>query len=236
MNKRSTIKVYDGPSMLDGKRVIVLLTGLAKSSANTKTGDMLQTWIMLYDTAPHEAIKTGDDSSVCGNCPLRPYIFKRTLEADRVSPKPCYVLAWQAPLKTWKANRDLDVTPREAIPALIAGRIVRGGSYGDPNAVPAWVWTVLNARTGYTHQWSTHPALQDTVMASVHSNSERRAAKALGFRTFRIIADVAELRDREILCPASKEAGARTTCAKCGLCDGKRGENDRRKDVAIVAH
>lgn len=234
MKKRNTIKLYDGPSLLDGKRIIVLLTGLAKSSANTKTGDMLQTWILRYDVKPNDAVKTGADSSVCGNCPLRPFHFK----AGAVSSKPCYVKTFQAPRSTWEANRDIDVTPLEAVPAIVAGRIVRRGSYGDPSAVPSNVWQAVRAQpgTGYTHQWKTQNRLQDTVMASVHSASERSQAKALGFRTFRIIADVSELGDREILCPASKEAGERTQCAKCGLCDGRRGDGDRRKDVAIVAH
>tara|TARA_R110000824_G_scaffold346368_1_gene533165 strand:+ start:3006 stop:3233 length:228 start_codon:yes stop_codon:yes gene_type:complete len=75
-------------------------------------------------------------------------------------------------------------------------------------------------------------------MASVHTQAERLEAKGRGYRTFRIITAVGDhgLGRDEILCPASKEAGARTTCEKCNLCDGRKGDNDKRRDVAIVAH
>ena len=241
MRKQNTIKLYDGPSLLDGKRIIVLLTGLATDSNNTKTGAMMQTWILRYDVAPHEAIKTGDDSSVCGQCPLRPILWK--MAKVKVSRKRCYVKTWHAPLATWKANRDLPVTPLNEALELIDGRMVRFGSYGDPGAVPAMIWEALKTgkRTGYSHQWRDQD-VASFVMASVHSVKERQQAKNKGMRTFRIISSLDEIvRDKngkpeEILCPASKEAGFRTTCSECGLCDGSKGPNDRRKDVVIPAH
>tara|TARA_R110002072_G_scaffold127011_1_gene264119 strand:+ start:423 stop:1154 length:732 start_codon:yes stop_codon:yes gene_type:complete len=232
----NALKLYDGPSLIDGKRIVVILTGLDDSSKNTKTGDMLQTFIMRHDVKPNVATKTGEDSSVCGACPLRPSAWDRS-----VSDRPCYVKVFQAPRSTWVANRDLPVAPVDVATSAIAGRKVRRGSYGDPAAVPAHVWHALpktRKDTGYTHQWRL-PMASDfarLTMASVHSLEERTQAKAQGFRTFRIIGDVRDLGKGEILCPASKEAGARTTCAACGLCDGSTGENDKRKDIAIVAH
>ena len=241
MKRANTIKLYDGISLIDGKRIIVLLTGLASDSNNTKTGAMMQTWILLYDVAPHEALKTGDDSSVCGQCPLRPLLWKKSEE--KISDKPCYVKVFQAPLSTWKANRDLPVTPLNEALELIDGRMVRIGSYGDPGAVPAMIWEPLkqNKRTGYSHQWKDQD-VASFAMASVHSVKERQEAKDKGMRTFRIISSLDEIvRDKngkpeEILCPASKEAGFRTTCSECGLCDGSKGPNDRRKDIVIPAH
>lgn len=231
-----TIKLYDGPSELDGERIIVLLTGLGRSSANTKTGDMLQTWIMRYDVKPNEAVKTGKDASVCGNCPLRPYL---AAQRDRsILPKPCYVKVYQAPRSTWAANRDLPVTDTVTARALIAGRKVRRGSYGDPAAAPASVWDCTSnpKDTGYSHQWrNAGKAFASHLMASVHTLAERAEAKAKGWRTFRVVSSVDELVKGEILCPASKEAGVRSTCATCGLCNGTR-PNDKRKDIAIVAH
>ena len=41
------------------------------------------------------------------------------------------------------------------------------------------------------------------------------------------------IKDKEILCPASKEAGYRTTCDSCKLCSGS---NISAKSIAIVAH
>ena len=230
--RANTIKLWQGLSELDGAPVMVLLTGLAKSSKNTKTGDMLQTWILRADVAPHEAVKTGQDASVCGACPLRPSLFKRGDVSDRA----CYVKTFQAPRSTWSANRRAPVTSPEAARALVGDRVVRRGSYGDPAAVPSHVWENLGASpgTGYTHQWRTAD-LSSRVMASVHTPDERDEAHALGYRTFRVVASVDDVESGEILCPASKEAGARTTCAKCNLCNGSR-PGDNRKSIAIVAH
>jgi len=233
--RANTIKIYDGPSLIDeeGRRIVVLLSGLKKASTNTKTGDMLQTWILLYDTPPHHAVKTGDDSAVCGDCPLRPTLFKR----DEVSTKSCYVRVFQAPRSVWKANRDLPVTPLHEVRAMVGGRKVRVGSYGDPMAVPPIVWDATGTHTGYSHQWRSPFRLMGRhVMASVHTLAEREQAKQKGYRTFRIIDSVDDVVPGEILCPASKEAGHRTTCERCQLCNGRTGIADNRKDIAIVAH
>ena len=37
--------IYRGPSLLDGKRIVVVATGFVKKSNNDKTGEMIQTWI-----------------------------------------------------------------------------------------------------------------------------------------------------------------------------------------------
>jgi hypothetical protein len=43
----------------------------------------------------------------------------------------------------------------------------------------------------------------------------------------------AVVKGKEILCPASKEAGYKTSCDKCGLCAGA---SIAAKSIAIVAH
>ena len=234
--RQNSIKIYEGPSMLDGEPIIAILTGLSKASANPKTGAMLQVWIMPRDVKPNDAVKTGADASVCGNCPLRPLLWK----AAEVKPskRPCYVKTFQAARSVWVANRFLPVTDTIAARVLIGGRKVRLGAWGDPAALPPELVTGIVEgahKTGYSHQWREHD-LSDHVMASVHTLEEREQAIAAGYRTFRIIADVSEIVAGEISCPASKEAGARTTCAKCGLCDGMNGPNDKRKTLAIIAH
>ena len=60
--------IYDGPSVLDGQPIIAVAT---LKTSNAKTGNMIQTWIMRRDIEPHLAIKSGDDSSVCGGCVQR---------------------------------------------------------------------------------------------------------------------------------------------------------------------
>jgi hypothetical protein len=81
---------------------------------------------------------------------------------------------------------------------LIADAIVRGGSYGDPAAVPFHIWQALQhsmqSGTAYTHAWRAFPELASFCMASVDTAEERIQAKMLGFRTFRVrgIADPVE--------------------------------------------
>ena len=121
----------------------------------------------------------------------------------------------------------------------MAGKLVRLGSYGDPAAVPFAVWQALLARvaghTGYTHQWRVFPEFDAWVMASCDSSAERVMARALGFRTFRVAPFDSWVRERgEVLCPASAEAGKRTTCAACKACGGTSAK--ARADIVIPAH
>jgi hypothetical protein len=121
-----------------------------------------------------------------------------------------------------------------------AGRMVRLGTYGDPAAVPAHVWESLLARasghTGYSHQWASGKAahVMHLVMASADSPSARAAAKAMGYRTFRIRPESGTVEPGEFVCPASAEAGKRKTCATCGACSG--GVGTRKADAVIVVH
>jgi hypothetical protein len=90
----SGVVLYDGPSKIDGAPIVAIACRITEASGNGKTGAMVQTFIMRRDIAPHEALKTGDDSSVCGDCPLRP-IHKGATR--------CYVRVYQAPLSVWNA-------------------------------------------------------------------------------------------------------------------------------------
>jgi hypothetical protein len=120
---------------------------------------------------------------------------------------------------------------------MIASRVLRLGTYGDPAAAPIRVWqsvTVYVAGwTGYSHQWRSLSAdWQYLVMASADSVSDRRDAKLAGWRTFRVSIGI-DRQDGEISCPASKESGARTTCIDCRLC---KGTQIAAKDIVIADH
>ena len=65
------VVVYEGPSELNGAPIVAIITGLVTPSTNTKTGPMAQLWILDATTEPHVAVKTGEDESVCGDCPAR---------------------------------------------------------------------------------------------------------------------------------------------------------------------
>lgn len=227
---------YRGPSMLDGAPIVAIVTGLGKASRNTKTGaGLLQTWILRADMSPVDATHSGADVSICGHCPHR-----GTVTNGRNVGRSCYVTVFQAPLVVFKAFARgvyADATPEQARD-MVAGHMVRLGSYGDPAAVPFYVWQALleraNGHAGYSHQWRAFPELATYCMASCDSASEQAQAKLLGWRTFRVRNPQEALAAREIVCPASKEAGHRTSCDTCKACGGHTAK--ARVDIAIMAH
>jgi hypothetical protein len=240
MPKISGFVFYKGPSMLDGKPIVAILTGLAKRSANEKTGSgLLQTWILRADLNPLEAVRTGADSSICGDCRHRGTIVRSGRRKKNIG-RSCYVRLDTAPngiYKTYRRGRYPVLSPLQAR-NLIADKLIRGGSYGDPAAVPFHVWaTLLNGRpsgTAYTHQWRNFPELAAFCMASVDSADERAQAKLLGFRTFRVRGESDPLESREVACPAAKESAYKTTCDLCRACGGNAAK--ARVDIAIIVH
>lgn len=206
------------------------MTGLRVPSKNPKTGAMVQSYIIRSDMPPSEAVATGDDNAICGDCPLR--------SSDGRYGRGCYVAWYFAPMNVYRAlDRTPTMTPADVAP-LLAGRHVRVGSYGDPAAVPFEVWDRAFAEvrgwTGYSHQWkSCDPRLRDLLMASVESEALAAEAQALGWRTFRVRRSIENMHANEVVCPASAEAGHRTTCDKCELCQGA---SKPAKSVVIVAH
>jgi hypothetical protein len=71
-------------------------------------------------------------------------------------------------------------------------------------------------------------------MRSVDSIIEAEQAWSLGQRTFRVVRSFGDIvKGKEILCPASKEAGRRVQSAACMLCGGNR---VLAKSIAIPAH
>ena len=230
--------LYHGPSMIDGAEIVAIAT---ESSANSKTGAMAQVWILRADVPPQAASRDGRDVSICGDCPHRfnPATGKRT----------CYVTVFQAPRSVWAAfhrGRYARATTAAARRAYGAGKRIRLGAYGDPAAVPAHVWEQRlegsDGRTGYTHQWAHRDplvranaaALRPYVMASADSIADHQRATAAGWRTFRVRTASSPLLERERVCPASTEAGARTECAACRACSGTAGRG--HSNITIIAH
>lgn len=77
--------LYEGKSMIDGKPIVAIANRITDVSDNTKTGAMVQTWIMRSDVNPVDALKSGEDESVCGDCKHRP-----------ANSGACYVKVFQA--------------------------------------------------------------------------------------------------------------------------------------------
>ena len=226
--------LWRGISHIDGVTPVVVLASYdsspqAKNSGNAKTGDMVQTWILRDDLEPHIALRDGGDGAVCGDCPHR--------SKAAGGSGACYVTVFRAPLSVWRAYKR--GTAREFDLGKLEGRRIRFGAYGDPAAAPFEIWEsiaqVADGVTGYTHAWKTcDRRFHRYCMASVDTLEERELARSLGYRAF-----VVRPRDTAkpaglVQCPASAEAGKRTTCAVCLQCGGT--SNGRRSDITIAAH
>lgn len=218
---------FRGPSPIDGAPIVAIAT---LESRNFKTGDMVQTWILREDIAPLDAIQSGADRSICGNCVHRGIT--------------CYVDVARAPSMIFDAYHrgqyiDLSQDP-ETIAMLMRDRIVRMGAYGDPAMVRIHAWRMLlkaaGGRTGYTHAWKRvwAQALRPYVMASVDSQSEMDLARAMGWRTFRVRTESEALQVNEFPCPASEEGGKRIQCIDCQACDGA--DRPGKASATIIVH
>lgn len=230
--------IYDGPSLIDGSPIVAIAQ---VKSGNRKTGDMVQTWILRSDTDPITASRTGADSAICGDCPHKGKPSNKA--TGWATGRTCYVNLLFAPngvYKAYKRGAYPIAQGHDAIRAIGLLRGVRLGSYGDPCAVPNYVWESLTSGaeyvTAYTHG-KVNP-MPELIMTSADNATQAQESWDKGERTFRVISALDQvLRGKEILCPASEEAkaasGKAVTCAMCKLCGGN---SVKAKSVAIVAH
>jgi hypothetical protein len=234
MKKPSGYIFYRGISRLTGAPIVgVAIT----KSTNAKTGNMVQTYILVDNgISPVNNAKTLADEAICGICPHR-----RGLGGS------CYVNLGQGPravadgvVRGIYPDATVDSAAHAQMIEAITGRMVRFGTYGDPAAIGVEYWdqfkSVAKGTTGYTHQWSNGRAddHMHLVMASADNEQARIAAKAQGYRTFRVRLANEPVLKGEFICPASTEAGKVKTCADCGACAG--GVNTKKADPVIVVH
>ena len=186
------------------------------------------------------------DYSTCGDCKHRHF-------------GSCYVNCGQAPEAIYGAfHRDRYTFYTPDLLKYFKNQDIRLGSFGEPSAVPIEVWDticgVANGHNGYTHQWNNptiNSNLKKYCMASCDTVEEYKKAKKMGWRTFRVrlpeksilkrfgwkIKDTLPeqlVLDDEIICPASKEAGKLSNCAKCKACMGT--DSKVQKNVCIIVH
>lgn len=219
MNSYTGIELYRGPSMLNGAPIVAIAT---LHSQNAKTGDMIQTWILHAEESPTDAVKSGADVAICGQCPHRHHTGGA-----------CYVIPFHGPsnvYRAWKRGGYPKATRRHL--KRLTGRPVRLGSYGDPAAVPTEVWDHLlkgaSFSTGYTHQ--PNADLGHHCMASADTPEQAEALQSVGWRTFRVKRPGDPLAAGEILCPAS--ANSAIQCVDCQVCSG----GNEGVNVAIDLH
>lgn len=260
--------LWQGASLINGEPIVAVACRIAQASENSKTGDMVQTFIL---PDPHAAgiecngsrpakimawLKETGARSICGECP---HAWQWDESAGQYRKGACYVREYQSPAAVLGAiyRNSYPIAgvdfPAAWVADCVAGLAVRLGSYGDPAAVPAGVWSRLIARaksrTGYTHQWaSAFPAARANayrargyLMASCDSQSDYSDAVDSGFRAFLVTPKGdATPRPGLMLCPASHEhearTGKRTNCARCGACSGAGGKGERMPSVFIPAH
>jgi hypothetical protein len=210
----------------------VIVTGLLAKSSNGKTGAVPQAWILRADMAPNQALRSGKDSAVCGACPYR------SLNGCYVQPHTVVSI-----YKAWQRGRYVrpdSASASKLLEALEAASTVRIGAYGDPMAVPSDVWVTLSKLAsaskvlGYTHAWKL-PRSTDYkrwCVASTDSPAQYAAARAKGWRSFRVRLPGAPLLPGEFTCPAA--GPLELTCERCGACNGSR--KPARHSPSIEVH
>jgi hypothetical protein len=233
--------LYRGPSTIDCQPIVVIATGLEDGGSNSKTGPMVQIYIMRADQNPLQAVQTGDDVSICGTCiHMGKIVVDHKTGARKNVGRSCYVTLMHGPRVVWDAYQRgvYPEVPLTKARKLLARKRVRVGSYGDPGAAPTNVWKTSLAQvddlSGYTHRWREVPELAEFCMASCDSEAERVMAKALGFRTYRVRLKGEAKLDGEGHCPGGGEMGKAVQCAYCLLCGGHRSK--AKADITIEAH
>jgi len=225
MKKPKGYIVYEGPSQIDGQPIVGIAT---TGSVNTKTGNLMQLYIMRADVRPTLATKTGDDRSVCGDCKHRHF-----------SGGACYVMPFTGPLGVYKYYKKGGYEKLDEDYSVFDNRVLRFGAYGDPYAIPLDILINIKSRvknsTSYTHQWINFDGLDMKVyptftMASVDSIEEKKQAQDLGFRTFRVVDHYGVMEKDEIICPNITN---NVQCIDCKLCSGNKA---KAKNIVVKAH
>ena len=232
---RKTIILYQGASLINGSPIVALAQS---DSTNSKTGNMIQTFILDSTVDPITASRTGKDESICGSCPHRG--TPNNNDKGQATNRTCYVTLAHAPLGKYKAYKKgvygTTTATLKQVESFGSLQGVRLGTYGDPCAVPNDIWKALTSKALYSTAY-THAAINpmpDSIMTSTDNLKQSVDAWSRNERTFRVISSINQLyKRREILCPASEEMGKRATCASCKLCGGA---NVNAKSIAIVAH
>lgn len=204
-------------------------------TSNKKTGDMIQNYFIPTEWIESNGdIKKLSDKVICFDC-----IHNRENLND------CYVPVGNGLRGLISKVKSLRRIGLENIPYLteeieskllkkIENKPLRFGSYGEPILLGERLIQKITEKvdfwTGYTHEWHKNPWAKKYFMASVESDLIDMAAKKMGWRTF-YAGDPVE--SDNVTCPASKEAGRKSTCENCRLC---MGTSSKAKSIKIKIH
>lgn len=223
MAKPTGYILWEGVSPIDGSDIVAIVT---ITSSNRKTGNMAQVWILQKSLSPVDAVATGADHGICGDCPHRK-------QSNGV--RTCYVNVGQAPLSVWRAYKANKYPHLPETSEALVGLAIRWGAYGDPAVLPADLFTRHNLQaarhTAYTHQWRQPWAqwARGQMMASCDSVTDYEQAREMGWRTFNVLSVATKPTVQSKQCPATVE-GSSAQCATCALCNGARA------DIFVHAH
>jgi hypothetical protein len=228
--------VYEGPSLIgDGAPIVGILT---LDSANEKTGNMLQLWILPVERSPLDAMQSNDNSAICGNCPLQGWF---DTDAGKMIDRVCYVNVGQAPEGIWRKYwRDgYPNYVRRTHEHYLEGREIRLGAYGDPAALPVpllrYLTEACDSHTGYSHQLFSIPRnradkVAEFCMCSCENTAQHNEALRRGWRAFTVIRPDQPAPAKSVECPFYSHG---VKCIDCGLC---KGSGMQAKSVYVIAH
>ena len=242
----SSAIIYTGLSPYNGMEIYAQISGMIALSQNKKTGSSAQLTILVNKMHPNEALKTGADVAICGQCPLRGH-YSETL--GKMVDRLCYVQVNKSPSSKHRAKEKgttITLTPHEAGVILYANgkRTVRLGEYGDPAMIPVEIYDELFMASegkwlGYTHQWKESffdSAIFNYTMASLDNDMTREEleqAHGDTARSYRVTESYDDIRPNEIACPSKDKVSGIIVlqCNDCNLCAGA-GLN--AKNIVIV--
>jgi hypothetical protein len=205
---------WKGSSEITGESILLILTGISSPSQNRKTGPVIQSYILRDGVKPTEYRRQGAQA-ICGECPIK---------------EACYVGNHYLNFVYDGTERPVDRFPM----ALLRGRVLRLGAYGDPAAVPYRVWQKIvrwtSGHVGYTHQWETcDRRFQNLCLASVETLGDMYKAWELGWQTYRVGLPEESPTEHEVYCPHYEDP--RLKCLQCQLC---RGDSASKKQGVFV--
>lgn len=230
--------LWRGLSPFDGAPIVAIAT---LETANRKTGDMVQVWILPDEISPIAALHENVNGSICGDCPLQ-----GVYDGGRMTGRACYVNVGQAPgqvHKSYRAKR-YPTFDKDTDESYLIGRKIRLGAYGDPAMLPIelveYLATVGNGWTGYSHQLlgMADRALADRyanfLMISCHNPAQHVEATRRGWRAFTVVHEKHAQQNRiprdSVECPNYTHG---VSCADCLLCQGT---SKTAKSVFIIGH
>jgi hypothetical protein len=173
--------------------------------------------------------------SVCFDCPFNSYLKCYTHKYMQFSGFISMLKSISREYNTLEQFNTIEEKQSEII-EMCKDKYIRFGTYGEPTLIPielvSTMVEVSKSHTGYTHQWAKNENYTAYFMASTHNLAQAFQAQRKGFRSFLAVKNQLS-EEAAIICPASKEAGFKSTCEKCGLCSGQR---KGKKHIQIIEH